>query len=84
MAAPVPPAAVVNTLEDLLLLCEVPNDGLFNGATKPNRITNEVFNDDFNTCMDLGSVYIHLLHIDEGKNLITGGRPSTRLPTHRL
>ena len=47
-------AAIHNTLEQILLTCGVPNDGvLFNGATKANRIANEVFNDDFNSCMDI-------------------------------
>ena len=47
-------AAVVNTVEQLLLVCGVPNDGvLFNGGTKAQRIAIEVFSDDFNSCMDI-------------------------------
>ena len=47
-------AAIFNTVEDLLLACGVPNDGiLFNGDTKAERIATEVFNDDFTSCMDI-------------------------------
>ena len=53
MAAAIPPAGVINTLEDLLTACGVPNDGLFNGATNANRIAHDIFNNDFNSCMDV-------------------------------
>ena len=50
-------AAVNNTLEAILIQCGVPNDNvLFNGHTKANRIANEIFNDDFNSCMDISHV----------------------------
>ena len=47
-------AAVANTVEQILLLCGVPNDHiLFNGSTKAERIAAEVFGDDFSSCMDI-------------------------------
>ena len=49
MAAP-----IFNIVEDLLLQCGVPNDGiLFNGDTKAERITSEIFNNDFSLCIDV-------------------------------
>ena len=53
MAAAIPPAGIVNTLEDLLTVCGVPDDGLFNGATNANRIAHDIFNNDFDSCMDI-------------------------------
>ena len=47
-------AAPIQTLQDALNACGVPQDGvLFNGATKTERIAHEIFDDEFQTCMDM-------------------------------
>lgn len=51
MAAAAPP---VQTMEQALIACGVPDDGiLFNGSTKAERIANDIFDDDFNSCLDV-------------------------------
>ena len=41
------------TVLDGLLLCGVPQNIVWNQATQAERIAADVFNDDFNTCLDL-------------------------------
>ena len=45
-------AAQQHTVLDALLLCDVPQNIIWNGAHQAQRIAVEIFNDDFNTCMD--------------------------------
>ena len=49
-------AAFPNTLNSALTLCVVltdTNDIIFNRSNTSDSITNEVFNDNFNDCIDL-------------------------------
>ena len=40
------------TVTNAMVMCKVDNVNLFDGATQARRIAIEVFDDDFNTCMD--------------------------------
>ena len=47
MAAP-----IMHTVEDAIILCGVNDTTSFNGDTKAERIADDVFDDDFQSCMD--------------------------------
>ena len=47
MAAP-----IMHTVQNAIILCEVNDATVFNGATKAERIVDDVFDDDFQSCMD--------------------------------
>ena len=40
------------TVTNAMVMCKVDNVNLFDGVTQARRIAIEVFDDDFNTCMD--------------------------------
>ena len=52
MAAAAPPA---QTIYDAMVAIGIDDHVLWNGTTQAERIAAEIFNDDFNTCMDLTS-----------------------------
>jgi hypothetical protein len=40
------------TVEQAMIACGVDNDIMFNGVTKTTRLASDIFNDDFQTCID--------------------------------
>jgi hypothetical protein len=51
--APPPNIAVVHTVIDALIACGVDNVTLFQNETAAQRLTDDVFDDQFSTCQDL-------------------------------
>ena len=45
-------APIIHTVQDAIILCGVNDATSFNGATKIERIADDVFDDDFQSCMD--------------------------------
>ena len=43
---------IMHAVEDAIILCGVNDSTAFNGATKAERIADDVFDDDFQSCMD--------------------------------
>ena len=45
-------APIMHTVQDAIILCGVNDATVFNGSTKAERIADDVFDDDFQSCMD--------------------------------
>ena len=45
-------ASIMHTVQDAIILCGVNDAIVFNGLTKAERIADDVFDDDFQSCMD--------------------------------
>ena len=45
-------AAVTFTIRNALIACSVDNVAIYEGETAAARLANDIFDDDFNACMD--------------------------------